>query len=108
MGRLAGVVILKRECYKLVMATSVLQWLAKRKDGDDEDEELRKKIFHSSAYAAAQAGGKMAVGSEMTYAERQKIEAQRKHVQSYQNSRLLGNAGPPSMARTYAPPAPKS
>jgi hypothetical protein len=92
------------------MATrqSVLGWLAKRKDGDDEDEELRKKVFHSSAYAAAQAGGRMAVGSDLSFAERKKIEDQRKHIQAYHNSRLIGNAGPPSMAKTYTPPALKS
>jgi hypothetical protein len=93
------------------MATrqSVLQWLAKRKDGDDEDEELRKRVFHSSAYAATESGARMATGGNgMTFADRQRVEAERKHVQAYQNSRLIGNAGPPSMAKTYTPPAPKS
>lgn len=51
-----------------------------------------KDVAHSSAYAEAQNAGKMGVASAQSFAERQKIEANRTIVQGYRDSRVVSDA----------------
>ena len=60
--------------------------------------------MHSSGYAVAQNGGNFGAVDTTTFAERKKIEEQRKFIQGYRNSKIAtGIKGMPK-AKTYTAP----
>jgi hypothetical protein len=67
-------------------------------------DEGKKDIYHTSGYAKMHGGDNMGAVSAETFAQRRAVEAGRKYVQGYRNSRVIGGAMPVGMAKTYVPP----
>ncbi|MBR3122265.1 hypothetical protein IKF28_02355 [Candidatus Saccharibacteria bacterium] len=54
--------------------------------------ENEKDVFHSSAYAKAQSGAAMGVTSSQSFADRRRMEQNRRIVQGYGDSRVANSA----------------
>ena len=63
-------------------------------------------VAHSSGYAQAQNAGALGATSTETFAQRRSIDEQRKFVQGYRNSRIIGGATGGMRAKTYNPTKP--
>lgn len=68
--------------------------------------ESKEDIVHSSAYAQAQNEGSFGSTSTQSFDERRKIDANRKIVRKYNDSRLMqGTSSNAPRAKVYTPPA---
>ncbi len=71
------------------------------------DREKRENVFHSSAYGVTQSGGNIGVASTESFAERQKIEKNRKIIRGYNDAKIVSQARAQSgiKAEIYMPPS---
>lgn len=63
----------------------------------------RSQTFHSSGYAQAQNRGNFGAASTESFAERQKINENRKFVRGYNNARVISDAYAFERVRNYIP-----
>ena len=63
-----------------------------------------KDALHSSGYAAVQNGANFGASSNLSFAERQKIEEERKFVRGYRNSRIASGVNGMPRPTTYTKP----
>lgn len=69
------------------------------------DHDKKGEIVHSSGYAIAQSGEVIGVSSAQSFAERRAIDANRRNIRKYSDSRIASQAmanGP--RAKVYTPP----
>lgn len=71
--------------------------------------EKKEDIFHSSTYGKAQSGRVMGSTSSESFADRMRIDKNRKMVSGYNRSNLVRSSiGNGPRAKQYVPPAPES